>query len=386
MFLRAGDLNVHVAVEGPPGAPALLLLHSLGTALEVWDAQAQALARAFRVIRPDLRGHGLTEVTPGPYTMQGLAGDALALLDALGIEAAHVGGISIGGMIAQAIAHRAPERVRSLILVDTAAAIPPAATWRERVSLVRREGTAALADAVLARWVTPGYAASPAAQGLRAMLLRTAPEGYAGAAEAIAGADLTEATRRIAAPTLVLVGDRDEATPVSSAEALCRLIAGARLEVLRDAAHIPTVERAEAVTAAMGAFLAAPAANAREAGLAVRREVLGSAHVDRALAGVTDLDRDFQDYITRAAWGGVWARPHFDRRTRSLVTLALLAGLGREEEFRLHLAATRNTGASAADITELLLHVAVYAGVPAANTAMRLAKETLRPAGGEAAP
>ncbi|MFC7555200.1 alpha/beta fold hydrolase [Pseudoroseomonas wenyumeiae] len=137
----------------------------------------------------------------------------LALLDALGVQQAHVAGISIGGMVAQAMAALAPDRVRSLMLVDTALAIPPAGTWRDRAALVRAQGMAPLVEPVVARWVTAASLQSPAAQGLRAMLRRTDPEGYAGAAEAIAAADLTEATRGLRQPALVLVGDGDAATP-----------------------------------------------------------------------------------------------------------------------------------------------------------------------------
>ena len=379
MFLRAGELTMHVAIGGPEGAPPLLLLHSLGTTLEVWDAQATALARSFRVIRPDLRGHGLTEATPGPYSIEGMARDALALLDALGVEHAHVGGISIGGLIAQAMAALAPGRVRSLVLCDTALAIPPPLTWHERAATVRGQGMAAIADAVMARWVTAGFLVAPAAQGLRAMLLRTSPEGYAGAAEAIAAADLSAGTGALRLPALVLVGDQDQATPVASAEALAGAIPGAVLRIIADAAHIPTVEKPDEITAAMRDFLLPAASDDRyAAGLAVRRQVLGDAHVNRSLAAATDFDRNFQRYITENAWGSVWTRPHLDRRTRSLLTLAVLATLGHHEEFRLHTRATRNTGATPEDIAEMLIHVAVYAGVPAANGAMRLAKQTLQ--------
>lgn len=376
MFVRAGGITMHVQVDGPLGAPALVLLHSLGTSLHVWDDQAAALAGAFRVVRLDLRGHGLSEVTPGPYTMEQLADDVLALLDSLGVGQAHVAGLSIGGMVAQAVAHRAPGRVASLILCDTALAIPPAQLWRDRAALVRAEGMIAVADAVMARWVTPGFMGAPGAAGLRAMLLRTAPEGYAAAAEAIAAADLTERTRALRVPALVLVGDADEATPLASAEAL-RDALGASLVMLPGAAHIPTVEAADAVTDAIRRFLQPAPEDLLEAGMAVRRQVLGSAHVDRATAAVTALDRDFQAFITRTAWGGVWARPHLDRRTRSLLTLGLMAALGHHEEFRLHVRASRNTGATEADIAELLIHVAAYAGIPAANSAVRIAKETL---------
>lgn len=255
MFLTVGELNMQVRLEGPATAPPLLLLHSLGTDLRVWDTQAEVLARSFRVIRPDLRGHGLTEVPSGPYSIGGMARDVLALLDALGQLRVHVAGLSIGGMVAQALAAEAPGRVASLVLCDTAMAIPPPKLWRDRAATVRSQGMAAIADPVLARWVTPAFARAPEARGLRAMLLRTAPEGYAAAAEAIAAADLTTTTHGLRVPALVLVGDCDEATPLASAEALRDAIPGARLEVIADAAHIPTIERPDAVSDAILQFL-----------------------------------------------------------------------------------------------------------------------------------
>jgi 3-oxoadipate enol-lactonase/4-carboxymuconolactone decarboxylase len=373
-----GPLNVHVRIGGPAGAPVLVLLHSLGTNQGVWDAQAAALGGMFRVVRPDMRGHGLTETTPGPYTMEGLAADVLALMDALGVEQAHVGGISIGGMIAQSLAAMAPERVQSLVLCDTAMTIPTRQSWAERAAAVRAGGMAAVADTVLARWVTPDFLGEPAAFGLRAMLLRTDPEGYAACAEAIGGADLRASTGQLRLPALVLVGDQDVSTPPSSAQALAEAIPGAELMVLEDAAHIPTVQQPRAVAEAMRGFLAPVAADPYEAGMAVRRAVLGEAHVERASAAITDMDRDFQRYITQSAWGSVWTRPGLDRRTRSLLTMALMAALGHHEEMKLHVRAARNTGASAADMTEVLIQVAAYAGIPAANSAMRVAKETLQ--------
>jgi 3-oxoadipate enol-lactonase/4-carboxymuconolactone decarboxylase len=378
MFLEAGGLNIHLQLEGAAGAEPLLLLHSLGTDNRIWDGPAETLRQNFRLVRPDLRGHGLTTVTPGPYSIEGLARDMLALLDALGIGAAHLAGVSIGGMVAQAMAAMVPGRVRSLVLVDTALAIPPADLWQGRAATVRAQGMAPLVEQVVARWVTPASLQSPGAQGLRAMLRRTDPEGYAGAAEAIAAADLTEATRSLRLPTLVLVGDGDAATPLASAEALRDAIPGARLEVIADAAHIPTVERPEAVTTAMMRFLAPAAADPFEAGMAVRRAVLGEAHVARASAAVTALDAPFQDYITRTVWGGIWTRPGLPRHTRSLLTLGLMAALGREGEFVLHVRATRNTGVTPEQIAEVLLQVGAYAGVPAANHALKLAKQTLK--------
>jgi 3-oxoadipate enol-lactonase/4-carboxymuconolactone decarboxylase len=378
MFIGADDLVIHVQHSGPPGAPVLFLIHSLGTSLHVWDAQAEALQRSFRVVRADLRGHGLTTVTPGPYSIAQLARDMIAVLDAIGAATAHVAGLSIGGLVAQSIAHQAPERVTSLILCDTAMVIPPPEGWHTRAAKVRATGMAALAEPVMARWVTPGFINTPAAQGLLAMLLRTDPEGYAGAAEALAAADLTADTQTLRLPALVIVGDQDLATPVASAEALVAAIPGARLVVIPGAAHIPTVEFPDAITEAIGAFLTPVIDDYYEAGMAVRRQVLGAAHVDRATVGITDFDRAFQHFITRTAWGSVWTNPGLDRRTRSLLTLAMMAALGHHEEFKLHIRASRNTGATPEDIAEMLIQVAVYAGIPAANSAVRIAKDTFK--------
>jgi len=366
---------MHVLQDGPPGAAPLVLLHSLGTNAHVWDHQAAELARSFRVIRPDLRGHGLTGCTIGPYSMELFAADLAGLLDALGVEHAHIGGISIGGLIAQGFAAAYPGRAASLILADTALAIPPAQSWTDRAALVRAEGIGAIADAVIARWVTPAFLKAPATAGLRAMLLRTPAEGYAAAAEAIAAADFTTSTAALNIPALVIVGDQDLATPVASAEALHRALAGSGLVVVKEAAHIPTVEQPAAVTAAILNFLRPDITDFYDAGMEIRKQVLGEAHVAQAAARITDLDRDFQAFITRTAWGGVWARPGLDRRTRSLLTIAMMASLGHEEELKLHLRASKNTGATPADISEVLLQVAVYAGVPAANTAFRAAKQ-----------
>ncbi|WP_394825382.1 4-carboxymuconolactone decarboxylase [Pendulispora albinea] len=377
MFLATKTLMTHVTIEGPPGAPPLLLLHSLGTDLRVWDPQAAVLARSFRVIRPDMRGHGLSEVTRGPYTMDLLARDLLALLDALEIRSAHLGGVSIGGMIAQAVAHMAPERVRSLVLCDTALAVPPPEFWLDRAATVRRQGVASIAESILSRWVTPGFLGSPEAQGLRAMLLRTPAEGYASAAEALTTADFTGKRHAQRIPALVVVGKEDISTTVAQAEAVCEALDG-DLVVLEGAAHIPTLEKADAVTATLVSFLHEPAADLYEAGLVLRKEVLGEAYVDEALGAITELDRDFQAFLTRTAWGSVWARPGLDRRTRSLLTIALLGALGHHEELETHVRATRNTGATPGDVAEVIQHLAIYAGIPAANAAMRIVKKVLK--------
>ncbi|MBC9179423.1 alpha/beta fold hydrolase [Pseudoroseomonas ludipueritiae] len=249
MFIDLADMLVHYVVEGPETAPPLLLLHSIGTTQSIWDAQAKALAGRFRVIRPDMRGHGMSSITPGDYSMRQLAQDALALLDALGIRRAHVAGTSIGGRIAQQIAVEAPERMLSLCLLNTALEFPSPARWQGIIDDVRREGTKVLADAVMPRWVVD--TTLPSSRGLRRMLLRTDKTGYAGAACALRDATAADILGRIQAPCTVIAGERDPAAPAEAVTALQAAIPGAELVMLPGAGHITTYEFADAVTAQM---------------------------------------------------------------------------------------------------------------------------------------
>jgi 3-oxoadipate enol-lactonase / 4-carboxymuconolactone decarboxylase len=380
MFIQIGDGALHVAVEGPEKAPAVLLIHSLGTTSHIWDPQAAALAkRGFRVVRMDLRGHGLSEAIAGPYSMAQLAHDGFALLDALGIRQAHVGGVSIGGRIALAMAAMAPERVLSLMPCDTALEFAPAEIWTQRIEAVQAGGLAAIADATMERWVVDRSLAS--SKGLRRMLLATDPVGWLGCAAALRDCKAEEVAGKIRCPTTIIVGERDVATPPAAAQAIHAAVPESKLVVIAEAAHIPNLEREHAFTAAilghMKLATALPGTVAL-AGLEVRRQVLGGAHVDRSEAAVTPLDAPFREFILEGVWGRVWTRPELAWRDRSLLCLGMLAALGHHEEFRLHVRATRNTGVTAEEIAEVLLQVAAYAGVPAANSALRIAKETLK--------
>lgn len=377
MFLHLGDIVVHAVVEGPAEAPPLLMLHSIGTTMQIFEPQVTVLARTHRVIRMDLRGHGLSGVTDGDYSMELHAADALALLDALGIGAAHVLGLSIGGRIAMQIAAMAPERVLSLMLMDTALEFPPPQAWQDRIDAVREIGTQALVDVVMPRWVVdPSLASS---QGLRQMLLRTDRRGYAGSAAALRDARAAQVAGRITCPTTVLVGDRDIATPPDLAKEVQAAIPGSRYVEIREAGHLPTLERAAQTTDVIMEHFAtlAPAAG-RCAGMAIRKSVLGEAHVARASGNVTPLDAPFQDWITANVWGGIWTRPGLTRHTRSLLCIGMMAALARHEELELHLRATRNTGVTPEEIGEVLLQVGAYAGVPTANAALKIAKAVLK--------
>lgn len=371
-FIDIGGTVFHVREEGPRGAPALLLLHSLGTTMEIWAPQVPALARQYRVIRMDLRGHGMSGVTAGDYSMASLAADAVAVLDALGVAQAHVAGVSIGGRLSLELAAAHAHRVLSIMPCDTSFISGPPERWITRMDGVKAGGMAAVQDAVMANWVVDP--ALPSSRALLRMLLRCDPTGYLGCAAALRDAAMPGP---ITCPTTVLVGEADPSSPIAKSQEIAAGIPGAKLVVIAHASHIPNFEAAEAVTAAMLGHLAGLHAVGADAGMAVRRAVLGNAHVDRSEARLTAIDAPFREFILEGVWGRVWTRPGLSRHQRSLITLSMLAALGLDEEFKLHVRATANTGVSAAEISEALLHVASYAGVPRANHALKLVKESL---------
>jgi 3-oxoadipate enol-lactonase/4-carboxymuconolactone decarboxylase len=372
-------------VDGPTGAPALVLANSLGTSASMWDQQMPALSPRFRVVRYEHRGHGgIPAAVPGPYSIADLGGDLVDLLDHLGIERASICGVSLGGMAALWVAAQRPERVDRLVLAATAARLGPPEGWAERAATVRAQGTGVLLGPLLGRWFTaPWLAAHPGvAATVGTMLAGADPEGYAGCCEAIGTMDQTGDLGAVMAPTLVIAGAEDPVTPPALGLQLQQGIPGAALTVLAGAAHLANIERSGAFTAALIDHVALPAA---ERGDLMRRAVLGDAHVDRSEAGGPAFDAPFVDLITRYAWGEIWTRPGLDLRTRSCMTVALLAGLGRLGELPLHLRGARRNGLSDEDIAEVLLHTAVYAGVPAANAAFAVARGVLEAMDHEAA-
>ena len=371
-FFEINGAVFHVREEGPPGAPALLLMHSLGTTMEIFAPQVPALARQYRVVRMDLRGHGLSGATPGDYSMASLAADAVGVLDALGIVQAHVAGVSIGGRLTLELAAHHPARVLSAMPCDTSFVSGPPERWITRMEGVRAGGMAAVQDAVMANWVIDP--SLPSSRALLRMLLRTDPVGYLGCSAALRDAVMPGV---INCPTTVIVGEADPSSPVAKSQEIADAIEGAALVVIPNASHIPNFEAAGALTAAMLEHLTRLSTPGAEAGMAVRRAVLGNAHVDRSEASLTAIDAPFRDFILEGVWGRVWTRPGLSRHQRSLITLTMLAALGLDEEFKLHVRATANTGVSAAEISEALLHVASYAGVPRANHALKIVKDIL---------
>jgi 3-oxoadipate enol-lactonase len=257
-FVRAGELAVHYAFDGPPGAPVLLLGNSLGTNFHLWDDVVAPLARTWRILRYDTRGHGLTDAGTGDaFSMEQLAGDAVQLLDALGIERAAYMGLSIGGLIGQALAAHYPARVEALVLCATANVIGPPSTWDDRIAAIEAGGLSAIADAVMQRWFTPKtHAERPElVRGFTNMLERTTVRGYVGCARAIREADLRDADGRIDCPTLVVSASEDASTPPSAGEALRDAIRGARYVLIDGSAHIIAAEQPQALARAAFEFL-----------------------------------------------------------------------------------------------------------------------------------
>lgn len=257
--VRSGPVEIHYEVQGAAEAPALLLLHSLGADLGMWEPQMPDFLRRHRVVRYDVRGHGRSGVGAAECSIETLAQDAMAVLDAARIVKAHWCGLSLGGMTAMWAASHQPERVARLVLCNTSAHLPPAALWHSRMDLVRREGMRSVAPAVIERWFTAGFRSSQLeiVARIEGMLEATPPEGYAAACGAVAAMNQQGDIRRIAAPTLVICGAEDPATPLPHSVALCEAIADSRLVVL-PAAHLSNVESPREFAAAVTDFLDTP--------------------------------------------------------------------------------------------------------------------------------
>lgn len=259
--LRANGVDICCRVDGPPEAPAVLLVHGILTDHRIWDALAAQLVPQFQVVRYDLRGHGGSSAPAGPCTMVQLADDVPALLDALGLARVHFIGSSLGGMIGQQVGARHGDRLLTLTLANTAAVQGAPAAWEERVAIARSQGVAALADPTLQRWFTPGFRATHAAEieRVKGLLLGTSVEGFAGCALAVRDLAQLDLLPRIAVPTLVVVGSEDGATPPALGRQIAGAIPGARLVTI-EAAHQAAAEQPQVFCQAWRQFAAgAPA-------------------------------------------------------------------------------------------------------------------------------
>ena len=378
-LIQAGGLRQYYRLDGADGRPVLMFCHSLGCDHSQWDLQTAALLPHFRILRYDLRGHGATEATAGDYSMELLARDALALADALDIREFAWCGLSIGGMVGQWLGAYAADRVTALVLANTSARFADSSIIEGRRRTVLEGGMAPIEESVMSRFFTAESVAAnpPAVARTRRVLLGTDPAGYAGCCAAVRDMDQVALLGGIRTQTLIIVGDRDVSTPwQGSGDVLAQGIAGARVAHL-PTAHLSNLEAPFSFTAALTRLLMPAPDDTLAAGEARRRAVLGDAHVDRAAAAATDFNRSFQELITRYAWGTVWQRPGLDDRMRRLLALTATGALGRWEEFRMHVRTALAGGLEPCDLEEMLLELALYAGLPAANTGFQIAAEEM---------
>jgi 3-oxoadipate enol-lactonase len=256
--LKTATASIHYRLDGPPNGPVVMLAHSLGIDLSMWDPQIPALTAAgYRALRYDHRGHGGSDTPAGPYTMAQLTEDAVDVMDRLELEKVHFCGLSMGGMVAQLLGARHAGRLHSLILCSTSSHMPPTETWDERIQTVREKGMAAVIDATLDRWITPaGQARLPGdVQKIRRKLSEASVEGFTACCAAIRDMDLREELPEITPPTLIMVGEHDPGTPVATARFIHERIAHSRLVVIADAAHLQNIEQSEHFTRTMLEFL-----------------------------------------------------------------------------------------------------------------------------------
>ena len=379
-FVTVGNTGLFYRLEGKAGQPVLVLSHSIGTDHGMWAPQAADLLLHFQLLRYDTRGHGASDAPSGEYSIEQLGKDVLGLVDVLEIGNFAFCGLSMGGAIGQWLALHQPQRLTGLILANTSFRFGPRENWENRIKAVLEKGMASIADMAMQRFFSPETLAhgDAAVETARSVLLGTDPVGYAGCCAALRDFDSEKSLGKIPVPTLVIAGDRDVSTPwAGHGEVLAREIPEAR-SVRLPAAHLSNLEQPRSFAAALLEFLQPPAADdAMDAGFAVRRAVLGDAHVDRAIATTNEFNREFQDLITRYAWGTIWTRPGLNPSTRRLLALAMMAALGRWEEFRLHVRAGLQHELEICDLKEVLLQTAIYAGVPAANTGFHIASEEI---------
>jgi 3-oxoadipate enol-lactonase len=256
-IIKADDgCPLNVETEGSASAPVLILSNSLGTDLHMWDDQAPAFSQHFRLVRYDRRGHGKSGAPKGPYTMDRLGRDVLAIADALGVKTFNWCGLSMGGMVGQWLGANAPERVEKLVLSNTHYYYPDKAAWHERIQFAQEKGLAALAPVQMERWFTKGFRErSPQAIGrVAAMFTETPLDGFVGCCEAVRDMDFRESTPRITAPTMVIVGSQDPATPPIAGEQIQKMIKGSTLVAI-DAAHLSNIEQPKDYTDAVLSFL-----------------------------------------------------------------------------------------------------------------------------------
>jgi 3-oxoadipate enol-lactonase / 4-carboxymuconolactone decarboxylase len=368
--------------------PLLVLGPSLGTsASTLWGPCAAGLSDAFDVLAWDLPGHGHNRSVPDePFTMAELASGVLRVVEDILEQRGDLGGSfayagdSVGGAVGLQLLLDAPARVDGAVLLCTGAQIGSPDLWTERIGQVGASGTPAMVTGSAERWFGPGFVEREPerASALLHALSDTVDDGYLQVCAALAEFDVRERLAEIGAPVLAVAGSADQATPPDKLREIADGVKDGRYVELEGVAHLAPAEAPDVVVGLLREHFLGEAPRAEQsAGMTVRREVLGDAHVDRAVAGTTDFTRDFQELITAYAWGEIWTRPGLDRRSRSMITLTALIARGHHEELAMHVRAALRNGVTVDELKEVLLQSAIYCGVPDANTAFRIASAVL---------
>jgi 3-oxoadipate enol-lactonase/4-carboxymuconolactone decarboxylase len=368
--------------------PMLVLGPSLGTsAATLWTACAAGLTDAFDVVAWDLPGHGHNRGVPEePFTMAELATGVLRVVDDVLTERGQprgpffYAGDSVGGAVGLQLLLDTPDRVAAAVLLCTGAQIGSADLWAGRIGQVSVSGTPVMVSGSAERWFGPGFVEREPerASALLHALSDTVDEGYLQVCGALSAYDVRDQLGRITAPVLAVAGSVDVATPPDKLREIADGVKDGRYVELEGVAHLAPAEVPDVVARLLREHFLGEVPRAEEsAGMSVRREVLGGAHVDRAIAGTTDFTRDFQELVTAYAWGDIWTRPGLDRRSRSMITLTALIARGHHEELAMHVHAALRNGLSVDELKEVILQSAIYCGVPDANTAFRIASGVL---------
>jgi 3-oxoadipate enol-lactonase / 4-carboxymuconolactone decarboxylase len=384
-FAHVSGCRIFWRVDGDPANPPLLLSNSLGTDHMLWQPVMAELAQQFYVLRYDKRGHGASDVPAGEYSMEQLAHDALVVADAAGLQRFHWCGVSIGGMTGMQAALLAPQRFLSLILSNTSAQIPRE-VFQQRIDAVKAGGTAAVVDTVLGRFFLPTLKTRNPAHyhAVKAHLERIDPVGYLGCSAAIRDMQLIDKIAQIQTPTLVITGQFDQSTPTAMGEAIQQRINGSQLVQL-PTAHISASDMPATVAKLVVDFCRDTVGLSEderyELGLAKRKATLGVEYVEARMKNQTDFNRAFQTFITQYAWGSIWTRGVLPDEVRRLLVLAMTATGARWDEYELHLRAALDAGLEEATLREVLMQLAIYSGVPAANTAFGIAQKLLNERG-----
>ncbi|WP_019672838.1 alpha/beta fold hydrolase [Psychrobacter lutiphocae] len=367
--------------SGESYLPALFMAHPLGMSRDVWDKVCDLLHGHYRCIRWDLPGHGSSSSAVEGISIETITKDMLQIADALGIETFSFIGTSIGGVIGQELCQLAPERLEQVWLTNTGAVIGTKAAWDERAQSVRQQGLGKVAGGIVPRWFSSKSTEvnTELSKGWIIQLGRNDSDSYAKLCEALSEVDNTNKLKGFNRRITLIGGKDDVSTPPETLQALQAEFTNAKLIIVEDVGHVPSIEApnqlVEIIQSNATRQQPGEIGVSYNDGLVTRKQILGSDHVEKSIQNATTLDFPFQQFITRNAWGELWGDGSLTVQQRSMITTGILAALGRDGELELHLRAAKRLGISEQQLRQVLMHVAIYAGVPASNHAFALAKK-----------